>query len=75
MARLKPQLKKKYKINKSPSFLGLCLSSLAIGFFHVLGRGFNMHIRTKLFAMMIFAALASAGLIFGLFFFLQKETS
>ena len=34
-----------------------------------------MHIRTKLFAMMIFAALASAGLIFGLFFFLQKETS
>ena len=34
-----------------------------------------MHIRTKLFAMMIFAALASAGLIFALFFFLQKETS
>ena len=32
-----------------------------------------MHIRTKLFAMMIFAALASAGLIFGLFFLSSKR--
>ena len=32
-----------------------------------------MHIRTKLLGMMIFAALASAALVFSMFFFLQKE--
>ena len=32
-----------------------------------------MHIRTKLLGMMIFAALASAVLVFSLFFFLQRE--
>ena len=34
-----------------------------------------MHIRTKLLGMMIFAALASAVLIFGLFYFIQRETN
>lgn len=34
-----------------------------------------MHIRTKLLGMMIFAALASALLVFSLFFFLQREIS
>ena len=34
-----------------------------------------MHIRTKLLGMMFIAALASAALIFGLFYFLQRETN
>ena len=34
-----------------------------------------MHIRTKLLGMMFFAAFASAALIFGLFYFLQRETN
>ena len=34
-----------------------------------------MHIRTKLLGMMFFAALASAVLIFSLFYFIQRETN